>query len=185
MPHNQADVGDSMPEIESFTATRTRSGQWMYNEEQGISVAQLIAADATKAMNFNFGEWVGFHMDEEHCREKVAEAIAQRVNQTLDAVCEGATPPRISDLTVRCRMITEEWLLSLGCKWCPCNVHDTPDTDLMHPLGLQFWRIDDARWGCVDPQVENLRTCGDVFDLIRLYREEHANADTSAGAGAV
>jgi len=65
-------------------------------------------------------------------------------------------------------MITKEWLLSLGCKWCPCNIHGTPDTDLLHPSGLQFWGIDDAKWGCVDPQAENLRTCGDVLDLIRL-----------------
>lgn len=63
--------------------------------------------------------------------------------------------------------ITEEWLLELGCTWCPCNIHGTPDTDLLHPTGLQFWKADD-RWACLDPQVENLRTRGDVIDLLRL-----------------
>jgi hypothetical protein len=142
----------------------------MYNEEQCISVARLVAVDAMGILNFNFAKWTGFHMSEQHCRDKLILVIAERLNKTLDYVHEQATPPRISDLTVRCRMITEDWLVSLGCTWCPCNIHGTPRADLMHPSGLQFWKIDEGKWGCVDPQAENLRTCGDVFDLIRMAR---------------
>jgi hypothetical protein len=76
----ETDVDRNSAAPTCYTAVRSSVGVWMTKDDACVSVARMIAIDAMQAMGFDPAEW--------RLRDRVIEAISERVNRTLDGVAD-------------------------------------------------------------------------------------------------